>query len=103
MNASWIIPTAFSILGAIISTVVGMYLKGIAGDIAEMRKRAELMETNWQTKLDVAVNNMRVQSEKQAEQLTQVRVEVAKIQEQLYAILRGGVASIGRSSSQGGP
>lgn len=101
MSVSWIIPTAFSILGAIISTVVGMYLKGIAADIAEMRKRAELMETTWQTKLDTAVNSMRVQTEKQAEQITQVRVEVAKIQEQLYAILRGGVPLGGGSSSQG--
>lgn len=78
-NINWIIPTLFSLLASGLGVMVLLFMRGINADIQELTKRVE--ENAKEMRLSVTA---------QQTQLTQVRIEMAKMQEQLYSLLRGG-------------
>src|SRR6266478_4077139 len=118
MPATWLVPTLFSALATLLVGLVLAYIRGIANDIGDLKLRTETMQKEWQhnldlslkdvrmqvgsqqEKLEMVIKDIRVQSEnqqkeqrltadKQQEQMTTLRIEMSKMQEQLYAVLRG--------------
>lgn len=74
-----LLATALALLATGLGTMILFFMSGLRKDIRDLVLKVETTQKEMASKVD-----------KQQEQVTEVRVSMAKMQEQLYTMLRGG-------------
>ena len=90
-NIVGLLTAAMSLLAMGLGTMVLVFMSGLRRDIRDLVIKIEVMQKENATKF-----------EKQQDQIAEVRVGMAKMQEQMYTILRGGPPMAGDRSERGG-
>lgn len=79
LNLASLTAAALSLLATGLGTMVLLFMSGLRKDIHDLVIKVETTQKDMALKFD-----------KQQEQITEVRVGMAKMQEQMYTMLRGG-------------
>lgn len=91
MNLASLTAAALSLLATGLGTMVLLFMSGLRKDIHDLVVKVETNQKEMTTKF-----------EKQQEQITEVRVSMAKMQEQMYTLLRGGPPMVPHHGEQSG-
>lgn len=86
-----LLATALALLATGLGTMVLFFMSGLRKDIRDVMVKIETLQKENATKF-----------EKQQDQIAEVRVGMAKMQEQMYTILRGGPPMTQQRGEQGG-
>lgn len=86
-----LLATALALLATGLGTMVLFFMSGLRKDIHDLVIKVETTQKDMAVKFD-----------KQQEQITEVRVGMAKMQEQMYTMLRGGPPMTAERSERGG-
>lgn len=79
-NIGWLIPLLVSLLASGLAGMVALFMGGMRKDLRDIAAKVDKLAREGAPQADVR---------QMQDQLTLVRVEIAKMQEQLYSILRG--------------